>query len=155
MSKTLQSYLRFWAKIYLKRAQPKIIAVTGSVGKTSTKEAIFAVLKIKFGPNIGKSAGNLNNETGVPLAILGYQKSPANPWQWLAILLSSPWKSFFKKKYQLLILELAADKPGDIEYLTSFIKADIACLTSIGPAHLSAFGSLDKIFQEKFRKKTT
>ncbi len=74
MSKLLQSYLRFWTKWYLKRAKPKIIAITGSVGKTSTKNAIFEVLRGKYGRDVRKSEGNLNNETGVPLAILGIKK---------------------------------------------------------------------------------
>ncbi|HLB95915.1 MAG TPA: UDP-N-acetylmuramoyl-tripeptide--D-alanyl-D-alanine ligase [Patescibacteria group bacterium] len=149
MSKILQSYLRFFAKIYLKRAKPKIVAVTGSVGKTSTKEAIFEVLKIKFGKNVRKSEGNLNNETGVPLAILGYKKSPEKFWQWLGIILTAKLRALFGKKYQILVLEMAADKPGDIKYLVSFARPDIAVLTSIGPAHLEAFGSIEKIVLEK------
>ena len=149
MSKILQSYLRFFAKIYLKRATPKIVAVTGSVGKTSTKEAIFEVLKIKFGKNVRKSEGNLNNETGVPLAILGFRKSPEKFWQWLGIILTAKLRALFGKKYQILVLEMAADKPGDIKYLVSFARPDIAVLTSIGPAHLEAFGSIEKIVLEK------
>jgi len=149
MSKILQSYLRFFAKIYLKRATPKIVAVTGSVGKTSTKEAIFEVLKIKFGKNVRKSEGNLNNETGVPLAILGFRKSPEKFWQWLGIILTAKLRALFGKKYQILVLEMAADKPGDIKYLVSFARPDIAVLTSIGLAHLEAFGSIEKIVLEK------
>ena len=145
----MQSYLRFFAKIYLKRAKPKIVAVTGSVGKTSTKEAIFEVLKIKFGKNVRKSEGNLNNETGVPLAILGFRKSPEKFWQWLGIILTAKLRALFGKKYQILVLEMAADKPGDIKYLVSFARPDIAVLTSIGPAHLEAFGSIEKIVLEK------
>ena len=145
----MQSYLRFFAKIYLKRATPKIVAVTGSVGKTSTKEAIFEVLKIKFGKNVRKSEGNLNNETGVPLAILGFRKSPEKFWQWLGIILTAKLRALFGKKYQILVLEMAADKPGDIKYLVSFARPDIAVLTSIGPAHLEAFGSIEKIVLEK------
>jgi len=149
MSKLLQFFLRFWAKIYLKRAKPKIIAITGSVGKTSTKEAIFEVLKVKFGAGIRKSEGNLNNETGVPLAILGFQKSPRNFFQWLPIILASKIRALFGKKYQILVLEMAADKPGDIKYLTSFARPKIAILTSIGPAHLEAFETVEKIIDEK------
>lgn len=145
----MQSYLRFFAKIYLKRAKPKIVAVTGSVGKTSTKEAIFEVLKIKFGKNVRKSEGNLNNETGVPLAILGFRKSPEKFWQWLGIILTAKLRALFGKKYQILVLEMAADKPGDIKYLVSFARPDIAVLTSIGLAHLEAFGSIEKIVLEK------
>lgn len=149
MAKILQAYLRFFAKIYLRRAKPKIIAITGSVGKTSTKEAIFEVLKIKFGQDIRKSEGNLNNETGVPLAILGYKKSPSKFWHWLAIILGVKFRALFGRKMKVLVLEMAADKPGDIKYLTSFVRPNIACITSIAPAHLAAFGNIDKIVEEK------
>ncbi len=149
MSKLLQFYLKFWSKIYLNRVNPKIIAITGSVGKTSTKEAIFEVLKIKFDNFIRKSHGNLNNETGVPLAILGYKKSPTKFWQWFPIILSFPFKSFSGGNIEVLVLEMAADKPGDIKYLTSFVKPYITVLTNIGPAHLENFGTIEKIIQEK------
>lgn len=149
MSKLLQKYLRFAAKIYLKRAKPKIVAVTGSVGKTSTKEAIFEVLRIKFKNTIRKSEGNLNNETGAPMAILGYKNSPANVFAWLPIILTAIFRAIFLRIIDVLVLELAADKPGDIEYLTQFIKPDVAVITNIGPAHLEAFETLEKIVEEK------
>ena len=149
MKKFLFAYLRFWAKKYLNRVKPQIIAVTGSVGKTSTKNAIFEVLRVKYGGQVRKSEGNLNNETGVPLAILGITKSPSNPLGWLPVLVSCKLKSLFGKKVQILILELAADKPDDIKYLTTFIKPNIAVLTSIGPAHMAAFGNIEKIIAEK------
>lgn len=153
MNKLLFSYLKFWAVGYLKRTKPEIVAVTGSVGKTSTKEAIFEVLKIKFNNQIRKSEGNLNNETGVPAAILGFKSAPShgakNPLGWIPIMLAAPLRSFFQKKVKILVLELAADKPGDIKYLTEFVQPKVAVLTSIGPAHLAAFGTMDKIIEEK------
>lgn len=149
LSKILQSYLRFWAKRYLNRAKPQIIAITGSVGKTSAKEAIFEVLKTKFGNNVRKSEGNLNTETGVPLAILGYKQSPTQFYEWLPILFSYPVRALAAKKTPYLVLEMAADKPGDIKYLTGFVRPKVAVLTAIGPAHLAAFGSIDKIIEEK------
>lgn len=149
MQKLLFSYLRFWAKGYLARTKPEIIAVTGSVGKTSTKEAIFSVLVEKFGSDVQKSSGNLNNETGVPLAILGYKNSPQKFYHWLPIILSFPFKAFLQPKKKILVLEFAADKPGDIKYLTSFVRPKIAVLTSIGPTHLENFGDLEKIVEEK------
>lgn len=149
MQKILFSYLRFWAVRYLNRTKPEIIAVTGSVGKTSAKDAIFAVLNERYRDEVRKSHGNLNNETGVPLSILGFHNSPNNFLSWIPILLSVPFKSMTQKKYRFLILELAADKPGDIKYLTSFIHPKIAVLTAIGPAHMEAFGNLEKIIEEK------
>jgi UDP-N-acetylmuramoyl-tripeptide--D-alanyl-D-alanine ligase len=148
-AKLLQCYLRFWAKWYLNRAKPQIIAVTGSVGKTSTKNAIFEVLRVKYGAAVRKAEGNLNNETGVPLAILGMRQSPNSRLGWLPVLLAGKFKALFGKRVKILVLEMAADKPGDIKYLTSFVKPNIAVLTSIGPAHIEAFGEIEKVAAEK------
>jgi len=154
-SKTLQNYLRFWARRYLKRVKPQIIAVTGSAGKTSTKEAIFEVLKIGFGQSVRKSEGNLNTIYGVPLAILGYKKPPVpldrsfSLWPWIPVALSAPFKIFANSKTKYLVLEIAADKPGDIKFLTTYVKPDISVITNIGLAHLEIFGSLEKIIEEK------
>lgn len=153
MRKLLYRYLKFWASGYLKRTKPEIVAITGSVGKTSTKEAIFEVLKAHFNENVRKAYGNLNNEAGVPAAILDFKAAPSyeanNPLGWIPIILLAPFKSFFLRPVKILVLELAADKPGDIKYLTSFARPKIAVITAIGPAHLSAFGSIDKIIEEK------
>lgn len=149
MIKILQKYLRFWSRVFLKRVEPEIVAISGSVGKTSAKEAVSQVLRKKFGAGVRKSEGNLNNETGVPLAILGYRKSPKNIFDWFKILFSSPFRALKKENLKVLILEMAADKPGDINYLVSFARPKIAVLTGIGPAHIAAFGELEKIIDEK------
>jgi len=148
-SKFIQNYLKYWAVRYLKRVKPQIIAITGSVGKTSTKEAVFEVLKVKFGDKIRKTPGNLNTETGVPLTILGFTESPQKPWEWLPIIFAAPSRSVAEPAFEIMVLEMAADKPGDIKYLTSFIKPNVSILTSIGPSHLEKFGSIEKITEEK------
>lgn len=145
----LQSYLRFWARKYLNRVKPKVIAITGSVGKTSAKNAIFEVLRIEFGQNVRKSEGNLNTETGVPLAVLGFKKAPKNVLSWLLLSIILPFRIFSNSKTKILVLEFAADKPGDIEYLTGFIKPDIGVITSIGHSHFEMFGTLEKVIEEK------
>ncbi len=148
-SKLLRNYLRFWARIYLQRAQPQIVAVTGSAGKTSTKEAIFEVLKVRFSQDVRKSSGNLNTKNGVGLAVLGFKKSPEIFYQWLWPLISIPFKAYFSRKIKFLVLEIAADQPGDISFITSFIKPNIVVLTNIGPAHLEIFGSMENLIKEK------
>lgn len=148
-SKILQSYLKFWATVYLKRVSPKIIAITGSVGKTSTKEAIFAVLQQKFGLKVRKSSGNLNTKNGVCLSVLGISASPEKFWQWPTILFLVPIKAFAHQKSEYLVLEIAADQPGDIKFIMDFIKPSISVITAIGPAHLEIFGTIEKIIEEK------
>ena len=149
MKKILQNYLKFWAKKYLQRAKPCIVAITGSVGKTTTKEAIFAVLAEKYKKDVVKSSGNLNSETGVPLAILGYKKSPKKFYEWIPVIFTAPLSSYSQKIFKIMILEFAADKPGDIKYLSSIASPDIAVITAIGPSHLANFKSMEKVAQEK------
>ena len=149
LAKILQNYLKFWAKKYLQRAKPKIVAITGSVGKTSTKEAVFSVISEVYGKNVNKSYGNLNSESGVPLAILGFKNSPTKIYEWIPIIFQVPFVSISQKTFKILILEFAADKPGDIKYLTSIVRPDIAVVTAIGPSHLAAFGEMHKIIEEK------
>lgn len=149
MSKILQNYLKFWATGYIKRVNPEIVAITGSVGKTSAKNAIFAVLQTKYHCEVRASFGNLNNETGMPLSILDYKISPQNIFQWLPIIITAPFKSFSLSAAKILVLEMAADKPGDIRYLTSIAKPKIAVLTGISAAHLEAFVSMPALIEEK------
>ena len=76
MRKILQNTLALLAHLTLLRYKPKIIAITGSVGKTSTKEAIALVLSTKF--KVRGTNANYNNEIGVPLAILGEETASKN-----------------------------------------------------------------------------
>jgi len=147
MKKVIQFWLKVFARLYLRKFKPKIVAVSGSVGKTSTKEAIRLALNSGF--RVRASAKSYNNEIGVPLAILGF-KSPAKNiflWKWLFI---KAFFGFFKRQYpQVLVLEMGSDKPGDLKYLVSIAKPDIAVLTRIGAAHFQAFEDMDKLIEEK------
>lgn len=140
LKKLLQIILKRFAIRLLRKFHPDIIAVTGSVGKTSTKDAIYEVLKNKF--NVRKSEGNFNNEIGVPLTIIG-AKSFKNVF---AIFKNT----FLSRNYpQILVLEMGADKKGDIRYLTSFIKPKIAVITRVACSHLEQFCDLEGVAKEK------
>jgi len=150
--KQVHNILRILAILVLSARKPKIIAVTGSVAKTSTKEAIWQVLKDDL--KIRKTAGNLNTEIGVPLTILGFSKSPSY-WFWWpfflfwVVLRALCYLLFLCDYPRWLILEMAADKPGDIEYLVSFAKPFISIVTAVGPTHLEAFKTVEAVAQEK------
>ncbi len=148
MKKFIQYRLRKLAIKILKKYKPKIIAVTGSVGKTSVKDAIFIVLSKKFSARA--TIGNYNNEIGVPLSILGVESPGKSIIGWMGVLFYG-WKMVvFNVDYpEFLVLEMGADKPGDIKYLTDFIIPDIAVLTAIGPSHLENFNSIEHIAKEK------
>ena len=150
MKKILFKILKIFSSLVLKKYKPEIIAITGSIGKTSSKEAIFSVLKNKF--KVRTSFSNFNNELGVPLTILGIKNAPGKfIFNWFYIFIKFLFLITFKiKKYpQKLILEMGADHPGDIEYFTKFIPVNIGVLTKVSKVHIEFFNSLDEIFKEK------
>ena len=148
MRKILAYFLRLMSSAILNKYQPKIVAVTGSVGKTSTKEAIWQVLKSKYLVRV--SSGNYNTEIGVPLTIIGTESGGRDVFKWLGIFLKALGLIFNTSKYpEVLILEMGADKPGDLEYLTLFIKPDISVVTAAGISHFEKFGSREAVIYEK------
>jgi len=148
--KFLQFILKNLAVMALDRYRPKIVAITGSVGKTSTKEAIFTVLSTKF--KVRKNARNYNNEIGVPLTILGLESADRSVLGWLLNFIRALRNiSYFPEYPEILVLELGADKPGDIGYLTKFVRPDVAVVTAIGeiPVHVEFFAGPKEVAQEK------
>jgi len=142
--------LKAEARFALWRWKPKIVAVTGSVGKTSTKDAIFSVFsKLSTAQ---KSEKSFNSEIGVPLAILGLE----NPWnnigKWFIALISGLVAAVFERKpAEWMVLEIGADRPRDIEMLTKWIKPDIGVLNMIGkmPVHVEFFDTPEDVAKEK------
>lgn len=151
MRKFLQHILKILAVLILKKYRPFIIAVTGSVGKTSTKEAIFAVSK-SFEPKTRRSFANYNTEIGVPLTILSEKEKIRGFWSWLKIILKGLTLLALRLDYpKILILEMAADRPGDIKYLTEFVKPNVGVVTAIGeiPVHVEFFSGPKAVAREK------
>lgn len=128
--------------------QPQIIGITGSVGKTSTKEAIAWVLKEKF--SLRQNDKNYNNEIGLPLTIIGAKSGGKSLWGWFKVFAYWLRVIIFPVKYpKILILEMGADRPGDIQYLSSLVKCQIGIVTEVAQSHIEFFGSLENIAQEK------
>jgi len=149
MMNILQKLLAFFARRILNRYKPKVIGITGSIGKTSTKEACFTVLKNKF--TVRRNVKNYNNELGVPLTIIGSETGGKSLVKWLKVFLKAIklWIIKDKKYPKVLILEMGADKPGDIEYLVNMVPLDIGILTKISPVHIEFFGTIERIAKEK------
>lgn len=149
MKQIAQFILKILAKIVLAKYRPEIIGITGSLGKTSAKEAITAVLSAKFG--IRSNIKNYNNEFGLPLTILGINSPGRSLTGWLGVLARALGLIIFKDKSypQILILEMGVDKPGDMDYLNSIISPQVAVLTMIGVSHLENFGTQLKLAAEK------
>lgn len=145
----LEKILRFWAIIILKKYNPRIVGVTGSVGKTSTKEAIFEVM-IKYA-RVRKNEKNYNNEIGLPLTIIGIESGGSSIMKWLLVFTKALWLVIFPVEYpEILVLELSADRPGDMAYLMSFIHCETVVITDISGSHLEFFKNLNGIAKEKW-----
>jgi len=131
------------------QARLTIIAVTGTVGKTSTKDAIAAALS-PFG-RVRKSEKSFNSEIGVPLAILGAKNQWSNPLGWFLVLFRGFFFSFFKCLSGFLVLEVGTDKPGDIRSITKWLKPDVVVVTKLSrtPVHIENFSSVGELIAEK------
>lgn len=135
------------AKTILKRHKPRIVAITGSVGKTSAKTAIFEVLSSKF--SVRENQKNYNNEIGIPLTIIGAESGERNILRWLWVFLKWLWTLVYPFYPEILVLELGVDRPGDMAYFMSFIHPYIGVVTNVSSSHLEYFSTLEKIAKEK------
>lgn len=138
------------ARLVLRKYRPKIIAVTGSVGKTSTKDAIFAVVGEALVAR--KSMKSFNSEIGLPLTILNCENGWSNPFLWLKNIIKGFVLIATRMHYpKWLVLELGAGKPGDIARATALVTPDIAVITRFGevPVHVEFFKNPDELFDEK------
>lgn len=142
--------LTWEARVVLRKYRPKIIAVTGSVGKTSTKDAIFAVLAKHH--HVRKSEKSFNSEIGLPLTILGLHNAWGNPLHWLQNIFDGLLLVLLPSKYPAwLVLEVGADRPGDIRSLVGWLTVDIAVITRLPetPVHVEFFDSPEAVAEEK------
>ncbi len=131
------------AKLNIWRFRPKIIAITGSAGKTSAKEAIYSILK-ETG-RVRRTSGNFNNELGVPLSIIGEYNKIWHPviFFWGFVFLKGVFNLFMPKRFypKILVLEYGADRSGDIANLVKIASPDVAVITSVGdiPVHVEFY----------------
>lgn len=112
------------AKAYAKKFKIPVIGITGSVGKTTTKDMIASVLGRKF--KVLKTEGNFNNELGLPLTLFR-----------------------LRPEHELCVLEMGMNHFGEIDYLTKIICPDVAVITNIGDAHIENLGSRENILKAK------
>ena len=150
LKKIVIGILTLEAKLVLKRYKPKIIAVTGSVGKTSTKDAIYTALCEPF--SIRKNQKSFNSEIGVPLTVLGLENAWGNPLLWVGNILKGVWMCVWPQTYpKWLVLEIGADHPGDIKSITKWVIPDIAVVTRIPnvPVHVEYFKDAEALLEEK------
>ena len=144
-------FLAFFARAVVRRYRPKIVMVTGSVGKTSTKDAVAAALAARF--FVRKSEKSFNSEFGVPFTILGVQNPWDNPFAWFSVLKSSLALLLLPNHYpNMLVLEVGADKPGDLARILRIATPDAVVVTRLPeiPVHVEAYASPEAVREEEF-----
>ncbi len=144
------SILTFEARMTLARRKPKIIVVTGSVGKTSTKDAVSRALSTSF--NVRKSEKSYNSEIGIPLTILNLRNAWDSPIFWLLNIFKGFWELIRPDFYPThLILEVGADKPGDLEDIFSWLVPDVVVVTRLPkiPVHVEFYKSPEHLIKEE------
>ncbi len=149
--KILRWMLKLMANLTVRRYRPKIVGITGSVGKTSTKEMIRNVLSGQ--KKIRASSKNFNNEIGLPLTILGSWHCVGGIFFWLKVFVFSFFQLIFKNPNypEVLVLEYGIDRPGDMKYLLSISEPTISVFTAMGeiPVHVEFFPSPEGVLREK------
>ncbi len=113
-----------FAAEYRRQSNFKVVAITGSAGKTTTKEIVYQVLRQHF--RVHQSPRSFNNNIGLPLTLLGAEADD-----------------------QIVVAELGSNHPGEIAHLTRIATPDIAVVINVYPAHLEGFGNLQTIIEEK------
>jgi UDP-N-acetylmuramoyl-tripeptide--D-alanyl-D-alanine ligase len=157
VDRLVYGYLFAFARVVLRARRPLIIGVTGSVGKTTTKEVVAACLQHPdvqpFVGSVGKTSGNMNNRLGVPLVILGYECWPVTlpqlAWWLCAIPARALMLAAVKPYPKILVMEFAAGPKCEIARTAALAPPTIAAVTAIGPAHLEVFGTVERIKHEK------
>jgi len=152
MKKLVIAVLRAEARVVLWRFRPFIIGVTGSVGKTSTKDAIAGIIgHIEGGRNVRASYKSQNSEIGIPLTVLGLENAWGSPLGWLWNILRGALSCLALRYPKILILEVGADMPGDITALVSWLPVDIVVLTRLPdiPVHVANYSSAQAVRDEE------
>ncbi len=141
--------IQFLAKRILHKYKPEIVGITGSVGKTSVKDLTVEILKYSF--RVRGSQASYNNELGVPLTIIGAVSPRRSFFGWCAVLCRACQLILRRdKEYpEILVLEMAANRPGDVEKLVELAPCNVGVVTTISPSHLKFFKTVKKVAQEK------
>ena len=109
---------------YLQKINPKVVAVTGSNGKTTTKDMIASVLSTQF--NVTKTHANFNNQIGVPVTLLSMEPNT-----------------------EVVVVEMGMDHFGELDFLSRLVQPDVAVITMFGDAHIEFFGTRDRVADAK------
>lgn len=147
IQKKLENYVR---KYFKKHPEIKLVAVAGSVGKTSTKMAIATVLSEKYQVRVHE--GNHNTNISAPLSILGieYPDNIKSIFAWLGVFSAARQRIRSKKDVDVIVQELGTDGIGQIPQFGKYLKPDIGVITAISLEHMEFFKTIEAVASEEF-----
>lgn len=127
----------------------KLVCVAGSVGKTSTKLAIATILSQQY--RVRMHEGNHNTELSAPLAIMGvpYPSDPKSIFAWRKVFKEAKKRIAEPAEVDIIIQELGADRPGDIQSFGRYLQPDVGVVTAVTPEHMEHFGTIEKVAEEE------
>lgn len=146
IQKRLENYV---VRYFQAHPEVQLICVVGSVGKTTTKNQIATVLSSKY--RVGGGFGNHNTELSAPLAILGvkYPDNVRSLRQWRKVFKACELRIQQPATVDIVVQELAIDKPGDMESFGRYLKPDLAVVTAVSAEHMENFASLEEVAKEE------
>ena len=145
----LRPLFELQVKRLISRRRLKVVAVGGAVGKTTTKTAITTVLAQKY--RVLVHPGNYNAEIGLPLAVfkLDVPRFIINPFAWLWRLLKMEAAIWGTYPYDVVVLELGTDHPGEIPHFMTYLTPDVGVVTAVMAEHMEYFADLDAVAAEE------
>lgn len=145
----LVAILGYQVRRLRRRNHFKIVGVVGSIGKTSTKLAIAQVLEGNV--KVRYQKGNYNDIVSVPLVFFGHQMPNLwNIFSWLKIILQNEIQIYSKYPFDVVVVELGTDAPGQISQFRKYLHLDVAVLTAIAPEHMEFFRTIENVAEEEW-----
>jgi UDP-N-acetylmuramyl pentapeptide synthase len=146
IQKKLEKYV---VRYFKEHPEVKLVVVAGSVGKTSTKQAIATLLSRRY--RVALQEGNHNTHMSAPLAILGidYPDDIRSVGAWLSVFAAARKRIKEPTGTDVIIAELGADHPGDIAHFATYLKPAIGVVTAVTPEHMEFFETMEAVAQEE------
>ena len=136
-------------KYFKKHPEVRLVLVAGSVGKTSSRNAIATVLSQKY--RVRMAIENYNSEISAPLAMLGIElpSSLRNPLAWWGVFRAARTRLSQPADVDIIVQEIGVDHPGEMQQYLRYLRADIAVVTGVTPEHMEFFHTLDAVAKEE------
>ncbi len=149
LRRSMAALLELQTRRLMARRRFTVIGVSGAVGKTTTKIAIGTVLKEKY--RVLVQPGSFNDEIGLPLACFNLELpgNIFNPFPWFRILAKMELQIHRPYPYDVLVIEVGTDAPGEIPRTLTYVQPDIGVVTAVAAEHMEYFGNLDAVAAEE------